>query len=147
MRSNHWKTSLDVMSEGGTDAMRLEELRKLCEAATPGSWRRKISSANTVESEHVAQELWNDRRRIGFTDWHRVCSLDMHFDGSEDQQHIADIAFIAASRTYMPLFLKLWEAAIWREDCSELCLLMKPTRGCTCGDEKMREILAKLEGA
>lgn len=80
--------------------MKLEEIRKLIEAATPGPWRY----------DHGNQEV---ETRIGR--WN-VCDIDMYRQGRDPEaSHPGDRSddgeFIAASRTLMPRLLAVAEAA------------------------------------
>ena len=70
--------------------MSLEDLKKLCDAATPGDWNCYQMAEGTQPTGYFY--LGSPR-------------------GSEGGMTVADASFIAASRTAMPKLLKLAEAA------------------------------------
>ncbi len=81
------------MSGSGLSAERISELRRLCEAATPGPWLSEIDGYGVKEV-------------IG----PRLINID---DGSGLRKYpcYADLTFIAASRTALPELLDALEAA------------------------------------
>lgn len=78
----------DYLGEG----LKLEDLKRLCDEATPGPWPNN-------------GKPWQVDHLTGFADLGPV--------------HVNDCAFIAAARTYMPKLLAVAEAAkahLWSQD-------------------------------
>lgn len=79
--------------ETGREEMKLPDIRKLCEEATPGPWE------------------WETSERL------YAPGNGYVIDGHADEITKGDAAFIAASRTLLPKLLKVAEAAIKCRDC------------------------------
>lgn len=102
--------------------MKLEEIRALCSAATPGPW-----SPHTIEGDYGAHACGP-----------YVSGESLGYDEAAIQLE-ADAAFIAAVRTLLPLLLDVVEAA---QRCAEPHILIVTA---ACAHADLKAALAALE--
>lgn len=85
--------------------MKLEELKRLCEAATPGPWR--LRDFGSYRGEHGGQI---QNYQIYDADSELLLEGGVYYDNISPKR-IEDAAFIAAARTYLPRLIAVAEAA------------------------------------
>ncbi len=89
--------------------MTLDELKRLCEAATPGPWEWDYASPGWLLGGNAQPHADGQPGRL------ISCVLDGAVSDDGNDCNVlasdADRAFIAASRTYMPLLVAVAEAA------------------------------------
>lgn len=103
--------------------MKLDDIRRICEAATPGPWRAEVNGTPDGSFDFAAGP-WHDQTK-GST------------DGAAE-----DAVFIAMARTMLPKLQKVAEAA---RDLKCACVGLTYHGGHTNSCIALREALAALE--
>jgi hypothetical protein len=116
--------------------MKLEEIKRLCEAATPGPWRvteypkEEWGPSDTIEGDiHGATQAWE----------RTICDDTQYYPTAPG---LADVRFIAAARDLVPKLLAVAEAAESIQHNAECS--WDP---CDCGVKDLRTALAALEAS
>ncbi len=110
--------------------MKLDELQKLCDEATPGPWQFR----------HYGEPAFNDPDETGFNWWvQNSDKQQIRICDHENTNHMNG-KFIAASRTLLPKLLKVAKAA--KVACNDHDLQCEDASG---NLDRLEEALAELE--
>ena len=114
------------------------ELKALDAAATKGPWAPRGDTWIEAGERGFDEVLRPDNVECGT--WCLGGSSRVEFSA-------ADRSVAIAARNALPALIRLWEAA---EDCDnahrhvDVCEVMRATRGCSCGHERLEAALREL---